>query len=502
MKNSKYLVLSLVFLVTLSLILAGCSGSPSSSSGGNSGNNSSDGGSDSNTSLYVEGQVLVRLKAGVSAQDVADENNLTLIKTFSIGKMNYALLEINGDATVENTAESVTAGGNVVFAEPNYIYSVEKVPDDEYYESNQYCHQVMNSESAWDKTTGSSSVIIAVADTGVNGTHEDLKGKVIAGYDTVNDTAIPASYNSDVYGHGTHVAGIAAGIGNNGIGIAGVNWKAKIMPVKVLSDSGSGSDEGIAQGVVWATDNGAHVINMSLGGKGAGQTIADAVNYAMQNEVIVVVSMGNSGNQQLFFPAAYQGSLPVGSSNARDEISSFSTSGKHISVAAPGDHILSTTVDGGYQTWSGTSMAAPQVTGLVALLRGQHSGWSAEQIRSQIEKTADDIEDDGFDIKSGWGRINVGDAITSGTQANKYGRIYVHVVDGATDLDGANVIIKNSAGKTIATALTDADGYSYFFYAPVGTSYTALANYSGLTLESTTFNVTAGNTTNVTIDYD
>ncbi|MFQ5409969.1 MAG: S8 family serine peptidase, partial [Anaerolineales bacterium] len=226
----------------------------------------------------------------------------------------------------------------------------------------------------------------------------------VGGCDFVNrdDTA------QDDNGHGTHVAGIAAAASNNGIGIAGVSWGARVMPVKVLSASGSGSYQDVASGIIWAADNGANVINLSLGGSSPSGVLENAVNYATNRGVLVVASAGNSGNSTPNYPAAYANAFAVAATDSSNNRASFSTFGGFVDIAAPGVSIYSTYFDDTYASLSGTSMSAPHVSGAAALLYSysQYLDTAAE-IRTALESTALDLGSAGWDQYYGHGLIQL-----------------------------------------------------------------------------------------------
>jgi thermitase len=246
----------------------------------------------------------------------------------------------------------------------------------------------MKCPAAWDITKGSSSVIIAIVDTGVELTHPDLASKLVPGTDVINGDSDPTDDN----GHGTHCAGIAAAMTNNGLGIAGVAPNCSIMPVKVLDSSGSGYLSTIAQGIRWAVDHGAKVISLSLGSTSQTQTLQDAVTYATSNGALVVAAAGNDNSSAKLYPAACTGALSVGAVNSNDSRASFSNYGSWVSVAAPGVNILSCWTGSQYANASGTSMATPHVAGLAALLYSYFGTTSTSaSIKSRIESNCDNI---------------------------------------------------------------------------------------------------------------
>lgn len=281
---------------------------------------------------------------------------------------------------------------------------------------------------SWDKLDATSSAFnpatpsaeIAVVDTGVDYTHPDLAGKVDTGedWDFVNNDNDAMDDNL----HGTHVAGIAAADTNNSTGIGGVSINtAKILPVKVLDQNGSGYYSWIASGIIYAADHGAKVINLSLGGNIKSTTLENAVNYAWNKGTVVVAAAGNSNNSSKTYPGAYTNAMAVWASNQNDGKASFSSYGTWVDIGAPGVSILSTipfskdTKDGlqdGYYLGSGTSMATPHVAGLAGLLYSQHPDWSAYKIRNRIQTTADPGWDRWF-LRGylGSGRINVSRAL-------------------------------------------------------------------------------------------
>ena len=229
------------------------------------------------------------------------------------------------------------------------------------------------------------------------------------------DGYIPAGNANvtDDFGHGTHVAGIAAAATNNGIGIAGVSWGARVMPVKVLDQYGNGWYSDIADGIVYAADNGAKIINLSLGGAAASQTLCQAAAYAQQKGALLVAATGNAGAAVLY-PAACDGVLAVAATDRSDQRASFSNYGPEVDLAAPGVDIYSTWpwLDG-YFTKSGTSMAAPHVSGVAALVWSRWPEWDNIEVSRRIMETAVDVDVSGWDPYTGWGRLDAAAALAS-----------------------------------------------------------------------------------------
>jgi subtilisin family serine protease len=242
--------------------------------------------------------------------------------------------------------------------------------------------------AAWDVTQGSSRVVVAVIDTGVDGQHPDLRGALVPGYDFVNSDANPM----DDHGHGTAVAGVIAARAGNHLGGAGICWRCSIMPIKVLDASGSGDDTLIAAGIVWATDHGAKVINLSLGGPGASQELTSAIGYATGKGVIVVAAAGNSGTTTQFYPAADPRALSVAATTVADQRYPWSNFGSWVRLAAPGCNVAPV-LGGGYGNFCGTSSAAPLVTGLIALELSAEPSATPQQMEQAIISAAHPLPD-------------------------------------------------------------------------------------------------------------
>ncbi|PAD75289.1 MULTISPECIES: S8 family peptidase [Paenibacillus] len=291
----------------------------------------------------------------------------------------------------------------IEYAEPNILFNAFYTPNDPYFAFYQYGPQKIEAPAAWDVTQSSPDVVIAVLDTGVQLDHPELAPKLVSGYDFVDGDAAPYDGN----GHGTHVAGIVAAATNNARGIAGVAPLASIMPVRVLDNSGSGNLSSVASGIIYAVNQGARVINLSLGSRSAAQTLQHAIQYAWDRGVVVIAAAGNENTNAPAYPAYYPNVIAVASTNQRDARSSFSNYGNWVDVAAPGDQILSTHLRGNYAYLSGTSMAAPHVAGVAGLLAAQQR--THLQIHNAIVETADPIPGTGTLWRHG--RVNAARAV-------------------------------------------------------------------------------------------
>lgn len=416
---------------------------------------------------FVEQEVLVRIRPGADIDKIISEVGGKVIET--LPQIFVIRIKLEPQISVAKAIQTLEELEEVEYAEPNGIYYMDLVPNDLDYDC-QWAPQLTGAENAWDVTTGAVGVIVAITDTGVDGTHPDLAGKVIAGYDTYNNMDIPENSDSSVHPHGTHCAGIAAAIGNNNEGIAGVAWDCPIMPIKICMDNYpyTASSSDMAQAYIWAADNGANVISTSFGGKGYSQTMKDAVDYAViDNSCIVVVSMGNSYCNETHYPAGYQSVIAVGATNAHDQIASFSTTGDYMSVCAPGVEIYSTIPGNDYDYMSGTSMASPFVAGAAALVLSQNLGMGPEGVKTQLEGTAVDLGSPGFDSTFGYGRVNLAAAVDA-VGENKYGAVDVLVIDRLNHpISGASVILWQ--GETvISTTNSNEEGHAKFEYISAG----------------------------------
>lgn len=389
---------SIMFALSLALVLLMIAG-PLASAGAFGPAQAADG-------TYAPDRVLVGFKPGTPAWDRAGAHASVGTKAKSrIGQIDVEVVEIPKGRTVPGVLKAYEKNPNVAFAEPDYVVTSLAMPNDPYY-PYQWGLPAVNAPAGWDRTTGSTDVTVAVLDTGIDAAHPDLANRTVAGYDFVNRDADP----SDDHGHGTTVAGILAANGNNGQGVAGVDWNARIMPVKVLSATGSGTLSAVAEGIVWATDRGAKVINMSLGGSSGSSALASAVDYAYGKGTTLVAGSGNSGTDAIIYPAAYPKVVAVGALD-KTALASFSNYGSGLSLVAPGYSIYTTLRGGGYVKTSGTSMSTPFVAGLAALMYSVDSSLTPVDVERIMQQTASDLGEPGYDVFYGHGRIDVAGAL-------------------------------------------------------------------------------------------
>ena len=429
---------------------------------------------------------------------------------------NIYILELdNPQADIEAIAREYKRDSNVVYAEPNYLAQAMIYPNDPYYSSSNSWGQgyddlwalkpnKLNCESAWDITQGQ-GIVVGVIDTGVDYTHEDIAANIwintdeipdnrkdddnngyiddVRGYDfigtDINNKSTTDNDPMDGCGHGTHVAGTIAGVGNNTIGIIGVAPKANVMAVKGLDDQGYGWDSSLVNSIVYAADNGADVLNNSWGGGGTSQVVSDAILHAHNLGCVVMAAAGNSNLDAMnFFPANDPNAITVAASDQNDQKCYFSNYGPKIDVSAPGGNgqgnvynILSLLVPnsyiatnrsqyivgGKYLRLAGTSMACPHAVGVVALILVHNPNFTPEDVRQILRATADDIGTPGFDLLTGFGRVNAYKAV----QANSVLNVNIASPASKEELN----LAKNSL-DIIGTA-SGPDFQSYqLFYAP------------------------------------
>jgi subtilisin family serine protease len=386
----------------------------------------------------VPGEVLLKFKPSVPIPMKA----LALAALRSrvqarISPLDVYVVQIPEDATVAEMVEAFGRNPDVAYVQPNYIYRACLTPNDKYFE-DQYAlfnkgQQIgwvpgspqgkpsadIKATSAWEETTGVAGVVIGVIDTGVDLTHPDLKNKIKSpGYDFVNGDADA----TDDHGHGTMVAGIAAAETNNYEGIAGVAWNSKILPVKVLNQYGSGSTVAIVNGILWAVDNGAQILNLSFGAPAKDNAVEEALKYAFETKGAFIAAAAGNDNTAVYYPAAYDRYVcATAATDYNDQRTTWSNFGPEIDVAAPGDKIITTypvaLTPAGFQPYKfqdGTSMASAHVAGLAALIRGIKPSLTPSDVMNIIRYAADDVNSSiykGRDVFIGYGRINMEKAL-------------------------------------------------------------------------------------------
>jgi serine protease len=351
------------------------------------------------------GTAAAQLRADLAARGLSLAGHIPHTRLFAVR---------TGGRSPAAAIRSLAGESRVTAAMPDYVRRAFDVPNDPYFESAEGYLTTVRLPQAWDVSHGSNGLVIAVLDTGVTAV-PDLSTQVLPGRNFVAGGA--DARDDSTIGHGTLVAGVAAATTNNGIGIAGAAWDTSVLPVKVLDARGFGNDSQVAAGIVWAIDQGAKVINLSLGGPAPGLPLCDAVSYADSHGALVVVSAGNAATSTPNYPAACPDAVAVSATDTNGDFAYFSSFGPWVSLAAPGVAILSTRNNNSYGTESGTSLAAPIVSAVAALVIGQHPDWSPSQVATQLEETAQDRGAPGVDPYYGHGLLDAYAALGGPAQA-------------------------------------------------------------------------------------
>ncbi len=369
------------------------------------------------TEPYLDGEVLVKVRGDdVDAMKLEDENELAEVDT--IGGIDVRRMGFDSGRRVRDVISKLETDRRVEFVEPNHLVRMSGTDP---YRSYQWNLDAIGTDEAWTTTTGG-GVIVAVLDTGVRTGGPDGIANVLGGYDFYNNDNNPTDGN----GHGTFVAGTIAQNTGNGLGVSGVAPGATILPVKVLGDSGTGDINAIANGLVWATDQGAKVANLSLGSAYPSATLESACRYAYDRGVTVVAATGNEYATSVGYPARYDTVIAVGATGQGGARAGYSNRGTGIDLVAPGgdlgkdvdgdgyaDGILQETIENGrwtYTFWEGTSMATPHVAAAAALLYA--SGESTPRgVFEVLTDTARDLGTAGYDTSYGYGQVDLAAAV-------------------------------------------------------------------------------------------
>jgi len=454
---------------------------------------------------FVPDQVLVRYRPGATSTQAADLHRRHGTREMRrLDRLDMSVVRIPSGETVDGAIQRLRADPAVQHAEPNYYrYRMNipsgprplATPNDPFY-AHQWHYRAVDLPLAWDITTGSALVVVAVIDTGILSAHEDLAGITVQGYDFYEDDSNPEDPGcEDAWdlSHGSHVAGTIAAATNNGRGVAGVNWggpgKTRIMPLRIFGNYGgtcTATVADIAAAIVYAADRNARVINMSFGADSYSQFEQNAVTYAYNAGVTLVAAAGNDNEERVIYPAGYANVIGVSATDAANNKAYYSSFGSHVDLAAPGgdvrvgvdlngdgrpDGVLSTSgapARGINQYWyfEGTSMAAPHVAGLAALLisKGVTGPAAVQQI---MQSTARDLGTPGYDSVYGWGLINAAAALGapvatnpmrafSGTLAGSAISLTSDIVPVASD--GAYLVTNAQTGVRSVFAWQDANG--------------------------------------------
>lgn len=436
----------------------------------------------------------------------------------SIPQLGIRVIEVPAIA-YEKVLRAFQAEKRLEFAEANATAQAIATTNDPYFTgNNQWSLAKIQAPAAWDTTTGNAAVMVAVIDSGVDAAHPDLNGKILTGYDFVNSDADA----SDDNGHGTAVAGIIGASTNNGLGMAAVAWASPVIPVKVLDATGSGSYSNIAKGISYSADQGARVINLSLGGTSNSRTLQSAVDYAWNKGAILIAAAGNNGNNTPVYPAACRNVLAVSATNPSDVRTSWSNYGTYVDLSAPGESILST-YKGGYAQLNGTSFSSPVTAGVAALLASAKPTLSNSQMANLLLENSDDLGAAGYDEFYGYGRLNAAKAIAAAVGSSAPDTVAplawidspsdasvlsgtVTVTCGASDNVGVarieilvNDLVKATSSSDTISWSWDTSAVSDGTYSITARAYDAANNSSSSTITVSVHNNTAADLTAPTV---
>lgn len=329
---------------------------------------------------------------------------------------NIDIKQLHGSLYVVETSQSICLSDfrsslegirGFEYMEPDARITLDSsTPNDEHF-SNQWYLDAIGANVLWNsslpESSSSETIAIAIIDTGIDFHHPDLKGIVASGKDFTGTGATA----SDDHGHGTHVAGITSALANNQIGIAGIASGCDLIPIKVVDSDGVGYYSDLIAGIRYAVDAGANIANISLGGNVYSRSLDEAVSYAMENGMLIVAAAGNNSSSCLSYPAAYDDVISVAALDPGFSLAGFSNYGDGLDICAPGVSIFSTLPNGRYGYMSGTSMAAPQVTGALAMLMKENPDWNRDQLTERLFNSTRDLGSSGYNSTFGWGAIDL-----------------------------------------------------------------------------------------------
>ncbi|MFC2947694.1 S8 family serine peptidase [Virgibacillus sediminis] len=362
-------------------------------------------------------------------------------------QQNIYLARVQDEADYNQVLKALKQDEGVLTAEPDYILETSYTPSDPYY--NQQWHlPAINMERAWDVERGSADVTVAVLDSGVNAGHPDLQGRVLPGYDFVNEDSDP----SDDHGHGTMVAGVIAANVNQ-TGSAGMDMHADILPVKVANDLGHVSSLDSVAGIYYAIEQGVDVINMSYGGYQFHKASRDALWEAYQQGILVIAAAGNDGISDPSYPASYEFVISVAATNEAGNPASFSNFGNMIDIAAPGTNIISPNHLNTYSSANGTSFSAPVVSGVASLLKARNPGWEPWEIEWALESEAVPTGQAEWENRKGYGRVDAYESLTASLPSLSG--------DVSNERSGARQLNSGEAVTELMDMPQDTDWYSF-----------------------------------------
>lgn len=351
---------------------------------------------------HVPGRLLVVGRRGVDTnreQSVIRMRGARMVRR--IQALNVDVLEVPEESS-EAVLSSLRDSGVFEIVERDYYARIagNKEPNDPLFVRQWHLPQI-SAPQAWSITTGAPGVVIAIVDSGVDGTHPDLAPRLTPGWNFL----LGSGDTTDILGHGTAVAGTVSAASDNGIGVAGVSWNSQIMPLAVVDQNAFATYSNIATAIQYAADRGVRIVNISIGGASSSVVLQNAVDYAWSKNVVIFASAMNDSASQPNYPAACNHVVAVSATDFSDSLASFSNYGPWVALAAPGISILTTSMGGGYGYWSGTSFASPIVSGVAALALSVNPSLTASALVTLLEQTTDN-PGAGFGELLGWGRVN------------------------------------------------------------------------------------------------
>jgi len=418
---------------------------------------------------HVPGELLIRFSPGMNSAQVANKmKEMNVAHKREIEGIGVHLVKLPPGLSVEQALDRFSRLPGVEFAEPNYILHIAETSQAEI--TDQWGLTKIDTQRAWNTLNENqkNEVLLATVDTGIHKQESDLSSRIWTDPDETPDDGIDNDSNGyvdDTWGwdfvnndkdptddhmHGTAVTSVMVAA-QDGAGMVGICPWCRVVAVKVLDSQGSGSLDVVASGIVYAAQNGARVINLSLAGPIGSQTLEDAVNFAWNQGAVVVAAAGNDGNSSTLYPAGYANAISVASTNSGDKHSCFSNyKAGYISVAAPGEAIYVIDINNsttGYNYYSGTSLSTPHVTGLAGLILGKDPNLSNAQVRSIIENSAVDLGSPGVDAAFGFGRIDAYRAITGDFSQITPPDSLSSANDTATGYAHARKLVRDDTGK-------------------------------------------------------
>lgn len=355
---------------------------------------------------FMETELLARVLPGAEDDDLeAAYAEIGVTPVGEIPEIQTVALSVAAEA-MQAKAAAVAAHPLFESVHKSYLYDVEQFPNDATFNLQDH-FETIGVDAAWEITTGANDLIIAVVDTGVEPDHPDLASKLRDGWNVFGRN----TDSRDVLGHGTSVAGSAAAVSDNRVGVAGVSWGSPILPIRVTDSQGRATSRDIATGIVWAVKLGARVINVSFAPLGSDRVVLSAAQYARNSGALVFISTGNSGKS--YRARRTSRAIFVGALDRPDELASFSNTGPFVDLVAPGTQIYTTKRGRGYGRVSGTSFASPLVAGVAALLWSVNPDFRPVTVENLLFSTAVDLGVRGRDNRYGVGRVDAGAAVAA-----------------------------------------------------------------------------------------